>query len=555
MGSTAIYSPGVLPPATSLLLVNGAERRTILIQKFPFTIGRRPESDLVLSDPYVSREHAGIVVDGAEYWLIDLGSRHGTFVNGQKISRHCLRPNDRLDFGGIRGGLCILFAPTVAPAAASQALLTKIGGLTAASDLEKLSLLLEAARTLNGARVLEDVLPTLLELALRLTAAERAYIFLRAQDGQLRLAAGRNARGQTLADDEAISHSIVNEAATSGCEFLLTDTRRSGDVAARNSIIAFDLRTVICIPLCAGRWTERAPAETAAHEGGKIVRGVLYLDSHFASRELTGIGDEVLRALAREAASLVENACLVQAEETARQYQQELGIAAAIQQSLMNIAVPEVPFAAVQARSVPCREIGGDFFDAVRTSEGLALIVADISGKGISASLLAATLQGLIYSQVVAGVPLPQIAAAANLFLCRKQLGAKYATLILALLTPQGELEVVNCGHVLPLLVSPDEGAHFLAGSNLPVGLFEHAKYESARRRLQAGDRLLLYTDGVTEAENFRQEFFGDERLKQAACANAPLEQMFAQVAEFRAGAPFDDDCTILEAQFTGIAA
>lgn len=537
-------------PSCHLVVADGADGQQVPISKLPFKIGRRPDNDLVLSEPRVSREHAVIAQEETDYLLIDLGSKHGTFVNGQRIVRHCLQPNDRLAFGA-RDGTSVLFAP--ANPSATAELLNKFGDLGSTSDFSKLTLLLEAVRRLNGTRVMEDVLLMLLELTLRLTRAERAYIFLRESNGDLRLAAARNAQGDPLAEDATLSHSILNEASNSGCEFLLTDTSRYDQLDSHQSIVAFALRTVICLPLCGHSRTEHPPA--GAPGGNRDVRGVLYLDSHFASRELTGISHDVLRALAREAAALLENAGMAQAEQAARYYQQELAIAASIQQNLMGASIPELPFAAVRARSIPCREIGGDFFDAIPVGEGLALVVADVCGKGISAALLASTLQGLIYSQLMARVPLANIAAAANTFLCQKRLGPKYATVLLAFLEPSGELEMVNCGHVPPILVSPPGAgrARFLEEANLPVGLFPLAMYESTKLRLTSGECLLVYTDGITEAAN-QEEFFGGDRLRHAATAAMPLDAIFADLKEFCPNPAADDDCTVLELRFTGSA-
>ena len=136
--------------------------------------------------------------------------------------------------------------------------------------------------------------------------------------------------------------------------------------------------------------------------GGESI-GALYLDSRFASREISAVSNDILHAIATEAASLIENARLVQAEEAGRRYQQELAIAASIQQGLMALTIPDVPFARLDGRNLSCKEIGGDFFDAVNTEQGLAVVLADVSGKGVSAALLASTLQGMIYSQLTAG--------------------------------------------------------------------------------------------------------------------------------------------------------
>src|SRR5208282_4010986 len=198
-----------------------------------------------------------------------------------------------------------------------------------------------------------------------------------------RLAAGRNNKGEALLDDKTISHSALEESLRSNSEFLLTDTGSSPDLAWRQSIVAYDLRTVICIPLRKRQVQAKMRDQLTPipNDASSEVTGVLYIDSRFASREFSGVGHDVVRAIATEAASLIENARLVQAEEESRRYQQELTIAASIQQRLMQVKIPEVPFAKVGGRNLPCRDIGGDFYDAVNTKEGLAVVLADVSGK------------------------------------------------------------------------------------------------------------------------------------------------------------------------------
>ena len=166
--------------------------------------------------------------------------------------------------------------------------------------------------------------------------------------------------------------------------------------------MAYDLRTVVCIPLRKLQVQATRDAQTPLPGGASRKRmGVLYVDSRFASRDITGVSQDILHAIATEAASLIENARLVQAEEEARRYQQEFSIAASIQQRLMQVKIPEVPFARLRGKNLSCKEIGGDFFDAVNTKEGLAVVLADVSGKGVSAALLASTLQGMIYSHLL----------------------------------------------------------------------------------------------------------------------------------------------------------
>ena len=146
------------------------------------------------------------------------------------------------------------------------------------TDLEKLTIFLEAARKLNTTGVLDEILLTLLDVTLKLACAERGYVFLKDRDGKLKLAAGRNSKGELLLDDTTISHSILDDALRSNSEVLLTDTSRSLDLAGRQSIVAYDLRTVIfAFPLrklqvqTRSRGANEAVARWRSH--GRALRG------------------------------------------------------------------------------------------------------------------------------------------------------------------------------------------------------------------------------------------------------------------------------------------
>src|SRR5208337_4962664 len=559
MGLSAIGRPqssgsGVFP---ALVLVQGNEQRNIILNRTPFSVGRKVDKDLVIADPRVSRDHALIVLEDEGFFLVDQGSKHGTFVNGERVQRQRLERNDRLEFGA-RDSTYAIFNPAHGTSNTAREFLSQISGIQIsqeATDLEKLTLFLEAARKLNTAGVLDEILMTMLEVTLRLTRAERGYVFLKDDEGNLRLGAGRNSKGESLLDDKTISHSALEESLRSNSEFLLTDTGSSAEIAGRQSIVAYDLRTVICIPLRKRQvqaTREQRAQQTPAPNAASEVTGVLYVDSRFASREFSGVGHDILRAIATEAASLIENARLVQAEEEARRYQQELSIAASIQQRLMQVKIPEVPFASLRGKNLSCKEIGGDFFDAVNTKEGLAVVLADVSGKGVSAAMVASTLQGMIYSHLTAGMSLLDVVTAVNRFFTEKMGGEKYATVLLVRLRRDGELEYVNCGHVPPLLVCAGEVIRPPHG-NVPVGLLADATFESATCQMKSGDRFILVTDGVTEAENAMGDFYEDFRLEAAAAKSPTLEGIFSSVTEFCAGNPLSDDCTVVELCYNSV--
>src|SRR5260370_33378639 len=414
IGPISGIGSGVFP---SLIFVHGTEQRTSSLDHSPFSIGRKMEKDLAIADPRVPRDHDLILSESGKFFVQDQGSKHGTFVNGEKVERRQLERNDRIEFGA-RDTIYAVFHPQHVTTNTARDFLSQISGIQISNevnDLEKRTIFLEGARKRNTTGVLDESLLTLLDVTLKLTGAERGYVFLKNQDGKLRLAAGRNSKGDLLLDDTTISHSILEDALRANSEFLLSDTSQSLDLSGRQSIVAYDLRTVICIPLrkLQVQTRGRGIAEPAANNE---TMGALYVDSRFASRDISKVSGDILHVVATEAASLIENARLVQAEEESRRYQQELAIAASIQQRLMAVTIPEVPFARMAGTNLSCKKIGGDFFHAFNTKEGLAVVLADASGKGVAAALLASTLQGMIYSQLVARMPLTEIGASANRF-------------------------------------------------------------------------------------------------------------------------------------------
>ena len=524
-------------PSMLLLLVEGSSQNETVISHSPFTIGRLPDRDIVLSYPYISRTHAEIVYVNEHFHLVDCGSRSGSYVNGKRVDRHTLAPNDVIHLGSLDGPLIRFSSPQGSRSTLRNLLQQMQHESGPESELEKLSWFLEAARKLNDVGAVHEILVSLIETTLQLTHVERGYVYLKDPSGSLRLSVGRNAHGDPLEEDSTISHSAIQRAIASASEFIVTDTLSAEAGSPSLSMVAQSIRTVICIPL------RKRSAEQGIAE--REILGMLYLDSRQQRGKLTRIDSDLLKNIATEAAVLVENTSMAHAEEAARHYREELSIAAEIQRGLMVVRIPKLPYARVNAHSVPCKEVGGDFYDVLAVESGLYVIVADISGKGISAALLASTLQGLVHSQIQAGQPLSNIAMFANRYICDKSL-QKYATLILLKLTPDGFVEYLNCGHVQPLLHGLN-GISLLTNGNLPVGLMPSAEYSSESIRMEPGERILVITDGVTEAEDSAGEFYGDERFQSSAMSGSSIAELFQQVQSFMSGAPATDDCTILE--------
>jgi serine phosphatase RsbU (regulator of sigma subunit) len=198
---------------------------------------------------------------------------------------------------------------------------------------------------------------------------------------------------------------------------------------------------------------------------------------------------------------------------------------------------------------MPCRGIGGDFFDAIALTDALCAVVADVSGKGAPAAIVAAMLQGIIHAQMLADQPLTAIADMVNEFLCSRATG-KFATMVLLKVRANGNAEYVNCGHVPPVLVN-SASVRRLEGSNVVVGLVATAQYKSEVCELMHGDRILIFTDGITEAENSQGEQFGDSALE---CQThlCSVESVFEHVSKFQGSLERSDDWTLFELLYRG---
>jgi serine phosphatase RsbU (regulator of sigma subunit) len=511
-----------------LAVWDGQKLHNVVISSSRFTIGRGPDRDLVLDDPRISRNHAVLVRNGASWTIEDSGSRFGTFVNGARITEQVLRQGDHISFG--ESPIHLTFSESGDTTRREWA--THVSTQSHANtDMQKLALFLQAVRSLNRTHIVNDVLAILLDYALKLTGAQRAFVFLRQPTGELAFSHGRDAHGNALTEDTSLSRSVVEETASTNAEFLVGDVLHDGQIAQRQSVIALDLRTVIALPL---------------RGAGSSLLGVLYLDSHVANRDLTSTSSDILRGLAQECGLLIENARLVKAEHDSLQYHQELAIASTIQRRLIRTELPQSEYAQIRARTIPCKEVGGDFYDVVQTPTGTAVVLVDVSGKGVAAALLASVIHGMLYAQLSSGLSPLEAIASLNQFVYSRVSGEKYATLLVAHVEPSGEVELVNCGHVCPLLIREGELTTIEDGC-FPVGLFENAEFATRRLQLTASDRLVLLTDGITEAERADGTDFASALLNE--CLRHPdcLEFTFERLKEFLAETPAQDDCTLLE--------
>ncbi|MGD0629650.1 MAG: SpoIIE family protein phosphatase [Terracidiphilus sp.] len=526
---------------------------TVVLDRVSTSIGRSPAQDVVLREPAVSRRHAVIERDGDNYTVVDQKSTHGTFLNGVRVERAELKPGDQLQMGSLHGPKLRFHSPRAdqAPVSAGHStfgdLISSMEGFRLPADqdhpatreIEQLNWLLRAARQLNEGGAIEDILGVLLQLTLQLTGVERGFVFL-FEDGEMRFAQGLGPEGKIAREDSTISHRAMQRAIDSEMKFSVSDTLSDQRTSEWSSVMANKIRSIYCIPL-RKRITPNEPVHLI---------GLLYLDSQIRPGSLSEVDHQLLDTIATEASALLHNALLAEAESKARQAREELAIAARIHSSLMSAALPALPYAELQAKTIPCLAIGGDFYDVVVLDDCVCVTVVDVSGKGVSAAIVAATLQGILHAQLLAGQSFEEIAVMVNQFLCARNVG-KYATMIALRLFPDGRIEYLNCGHILPVSIM-GAGVRLLEAGNLIVGLIAGASYSSAFDRLQPGERLLLATDGITEAENKDGELFGYDGLSDAAHRHREIDAILDRVGKFHAPQPAQDDCTLVEVRYTG---
>jgi serine phosphatase RsbU (regulator of sigma subunit) len=539
-------------PEARLEISDALGSRKVLIDKDLFTIGRRTGNDLRLVGADISRDHAEVVRTEGGLLIRDRQSRFGTFVNGEPVTERALQNGDRIRLGQAGGVEMTYRTDPETPPNPDE----KTGRLstTTGGDLRQVAALLEGLRALGSARVLDEVLALVIDSAIELSRAERGFIMLADASGQLEFKLAR-ARGRVTLPGKTFetSRKIPEEVFTTG-EIRLVADLLDGDLpAVHTGTIALGIRHVFCIPLRLVRYVDEADAST---EQKRI--GVLYLDS----RERGTLASSPLRAametLATEAAVAIENARLYrQAVEKARM-EQELRIAAEIQQSLLPPPEWKLDYFEAHGRSVPCRAIGGDFFEYLTFADGASgFAVADVSGKGAPAALLTAVIQGILAAQTTAGGGPATTLSRINEVLIRRATGSRFVTMFLTSLTRDGRLTYCNAGHNPPFLVNGGTVRRLTVGG-LICGLFPNAVYEEECVVMGPGDYLVIFSDGISEALNVAGEEFGDDRIEAAIAGGEGrsaadlLDRLVCTVRDFSAGAVQGDDMTAVVVRYTG---
>jgi len=542
------------------IIAPDAPRRSVRITQSPFLIGRGggTGNQLQLSDARISRSAAALLFDGS-YCLEDRGQRGGIFLNGKKIVKQAVEDGDVITFG-LDGSYQIVFR-TSASSATVDHLLSRIGSITPSDPspggLSRINLLLEATMLLHSQLPLDAVLGTMLDHAMAVTDAERGILLEADQSGSLRMRLARGHKRVPIPLESLSPSQTAVRLAMQRQSSVVTEDFNRDDVNLQGaqSIISQRLRAVVAIPLYAMSRANSTESLIRAERGQFL--GILYLDSRRPAG-FSKLDRQILDAIASEAASILDNARLVDRERQRQRLEQEISFARDIQQALLPRSLRDFPHLAITGTSSPCLAVGGDYFDVFPLSDNrTAFLIADVSGKGLGAALLTTMLQGALSGTKMGANP-ADVFCHINRFLCEHSEVGRYATMFFGILDPEGRLEFVNAGHLPPLLLRAGEVDEPFTEGGFPVGLIPDATYVAACVALRPGDTLVLYSDGVTEAMDPDHEMFGVSRLRELLVGKheAPLETLKNNILEsvqaFSRGASQADDITLLIARYRG---
>ncbi|HUI52288.1 MAG TPA: SpoIIE family protein phosphatase, partial [Terriglobales bacterium] len=516
MTETLVQNEAVL----EVISPDGA-RKYVRITAVPFLIGRGAETGnhLQLTDRRISRNCAAIVTEANRYYLEDRGQRRGMFINGEKVESRMLNDGDVITFGLEDSYQLIFRSATGTAEEAIPQLLTRIDHMTSSEStgggLRKLNMLLEATSLLHSQLPLDSVLAKMIDHAIAVTDADRGLLE-EAVEGKLenmRVRLARRSGGQRLPPESMTPSKTAIQLAMKQQAAVITEDLAQAEMnlQAAASIVAQGLRAVVVIPLYASARAVTDASSTDVRRGDFL--GVLYLDSKRPTA-FSKLDRQILDALAADAASILDNARLVERERERQRLEQEIGIARDIQQALLPKNLREYPHLAVSGVNFPCLSVGGDYYDVFPLDEKrTAFLLADVSGKGLGAALVTTMLQGAL-SGMSLGTDPARTLNHVNRFLCDHVEVGRYATMFFGILEENGKLEYINAGHPSPILLRKDAVEEAFTEGSFPVGLVPEAEFTTATLQLEPDDTLVLFSDGVTEAMDPEEELYGVGRLR-----------------------------------------
>jgi sigma-B regulation protein RsbU (phosphoserine phosphatase) len=539
------------------LLISALEgsATTIELAKDILSLGRSADNDLAYpDDPWLSRFHLTFLRQEGAWLVSDCQSRNGTILNTTAVKEpHRIKPGDRIFAGHLTIDVCetrkevqrpvISFTSDEDERATREAtIVTSLDKLlgtsgvlpTPASGLSlnsarAVGALLKAGQELVGHRPLDALFDVILNLSLSAVDAKRGVILTLEEKSDLVVRASKG-------DGFSISTAVRDRVLKGRTSLVLSDAQRDDALRRQDSILIHQVRSMMAVPL----------------QTGDRVIGLIYVDNGSVIRHFSQEDLDLLTVMANVAAIRIEHARLAEIEQSEKLMELELSQASEIQQTLLPAGAPPFEGFDLAGLNLCCRTVGGDYFDFLPYQDGrLGLVVGDVSGKGMPAALLMSSLQARV-QMLRETMPEPdQAVALLNRSIAERCPTGKFITFFYGLLDTQGGFDYSNAGHNYPLLLRANGQVEQLRGNGLVMGLFPSVFYPLKSIRLEPGDLLALYSDGVTEASSGGNEF-GEEGLAEFLLRHRelPCQELVHGLVEYvrlYSGNPsFTDDFTVL---------
>jgi serine phosphatase RsbU (regulator of sigma subunit) len=522
------------------------------------TLGRASTCDISLSDQYSSGCHAAIIPTEHGYAVQDLGSKNGTFVNGRRISGEAgLNQGDEILVGetkivfdrAFRTPVEIVEGTTFTHS--SNTIIdvrdiVKKPTVAGRADAEKfrqepkfLAVLSEVSQALIYHMPLDKLLDHIMDLITGNIPMDRGVLMLReGRPDQLVHKVVRVLDSPLRNQSIQVSRSILQTALDKNSSILISDIQSDEKLRRQASIVGGQIRSAMCVPL----WN-----------GDEII-GLIYCDRVGLLEQFTEDDLRLLTLLANLAANKIENAKLEEQRLEKVRMEQEMKMAIDIQKNFLPKSDPVFEPFDISGSTRACYHVGGDYYDFIPIDTArLGVVVADVSGTGVSAALLMASLRAALHAELPVIKDLALLAAELNEFVHRSSDSRSFISFFFGLLDrDRGEVLYVNAGHNPPMLVDAAGGVRSLDSTGFCLGMFPSVSYETRTVRLEPGDILCLYTDGITESRNKDKEEFGDERLARRLRDSAGLpardimEKIYEDAFAFSACAEPGDDMTLV---------
>ena len=550
-----------------LLELHTAGRRRTRITLAPgrTLLGRHPGCGVVLDAAAVSRQHAAVEVEGETAFLEDLQSRNGTILNGLSlVGRRRLEDGDEISICGQR---LVYRATARRRASAANAVSpdtdavddvlmgeSEAGVIVSQRDLPagagdavgpqaevRLRAVVGLNRALGGSLTLDDVLPRLLDGLLQIfPQADRGLVML-ADPGSGRLVLrARRVKDTAAAGPQRVSLSLINTVAETRRAILSADAANDSRFNATESIVDCRIRSVMCVPV-------------VRSDGGLL--GVVQVDSRDVSHGFTDDDLDVLAGLAGQASQAVEQSMAHEERIAREQLARDLELAHRVQQGLLPARPPEIPGYEIFDFYESARHVGGDFFAYVPLADDrLAVVLADVSGKGVSAALLMAALSADVRYCLASDRDLGRAVGRINESFLRGGWDDRFATLVVAVLEPASHVATIcNAGHLPVFVRGADGGVRTVAADlgGLPLGMAGPDDFRTCTLTLELGDTLVACTDGISEALDGDGHCYGFDRLaavlgQPAAGAADVGRRLLADVERHAAGQARSDDMCLV---------